>query len=195
MKLWEKKLDIFAPIQQAERCLDRWLESEHRTLTQKQKQRVTALMARYFHHEDEVSDALMMSFLNHYSGHAEVDIEDPTSVRMEIKSLLDKSQFHNPAPSGRSRMLAAFVGGALIVAVSAGAWEVTHRAITKTQQAELKALVHQIAELDHDATSAGIWSEVKQPLQVKSYQDITWWGYLQGREILEKRLKELQRKP
>jgi hypothetical protein len=193
--LWEKKLDIFAPLRQAERCLEIWLRSENRSLTKKQKQRTAALMARYFHHEDEVTDQLMLSFLRHYSGEHEVDMEDPTSVRMEIKAVLDKSQLHDQAAHGKKRILAAFAGGVMIVAVSVGAWEISHKTISKEQQAELKALVHQIAALDQGATHAALWAEIKQPLQVRSYQDITWWDYRQSRQRLEKRFNDLQRKP
>src|SRR3972149_11504916 len=148
LRRWEKKLDIFAPLEQAARCLDIWLRQEKRRLTAGQKQRAAALIARYFHHEDEVTDQLMLSFLRHYSGAHDGDMEDPTSVRMEIKAVLDKSQMYDPAAHGKKRILAAFFFGVIIMAVGLGAWEIVHKKITKEQQAELKALVRQVDELD-----------------------------------------------
>ena len=54
-------LDIYGPINQAQRCLDAWLAEEGRSLPKTLKIRASALMARYFLHEDDVNDALMMS--------------------------------------------------------------------------------------------------------------------------------------
>lgn len=192
---WEKKLDIFAPIEQATRCLEMWLKSENRFLTDRQKQRAAALMARYFHYEDEVTDQLMLSFLNHYSGQHEVDMENPTSVRMEIKAVLDKSHMYDRETYGGKRRLAAFVIAVAVAAVSLGVWEFSHQKITREQQVELKEMVHRIAALDQNATHAAIWAEVKQPLQVRSYQDITWWDYRQSRKRLQKRFNDLSRQP
>jgi hypothetical protein len=185
---WEKKLDLLGPIEQAERCLALWLKEEKRSLTEQQRQRAAALMARYFHHEDEVTDVLMLSFLRHYSGAGDIDMEDPASVRLEIKAVLDKSRVTAPEVQGRKRLKAVFVGGAIIVAVLCGAWDIGHRTITKDQQAELKSLVRQIVERDKTATAAGIWADMKEPLNVRSYQDIPWWRYWQGRGLLEGRL-------
>ncbi len=186
---WEKKLDILGPIEQAERCLDFWLREENRLLTEKQRQRATALMARYFHHEDGVTDQLMLSFLRHYSNNNEIDMEDPASVRMEIKAVLDKSQMQVSALYSWKRVLTGFLVGVLMMAVNLGGWEATHRKITREQQAELKDLVHQIDVLDRNKTAAAIWNEVKTPLQIKSYQEMSWWDYRQGREMLKKRLE------
>ena len=193
MNIWEQKLDLLGPIEQATRCLEIWLESEKRYLTEKQKQRTAALMARYFHHEDEVTDQLMLSFLRHYSGEHDVDMEDPTSVRMEIKAVLDKSQPYDPSAYGKRRLLTAFIVGVIIMAVTFSAWNISHKKITKEQQAELKSLVHQIVLHDPKATHAGVWADLKEPLQVKSYQDIIWWNYNKSRDILEKRLKSIPR--
>jgi hypothetical protein len=192
---WDKKLEIFAPIEQATRCLEIWLKAEKRFLTGKQKQRVAALMARYFHHEDGMTDQLMLSFLNHYSGEHEVDMEDPTSVRMEIKAVLDKSRLYDHATVSRRRILATAVIAGMMTALALGAWGFSHQKITREQQAELKEMVHRIAELDRDTTHAAIWAEVKEPLQVRSYQDISWWDYYQSKTRLEKRFNDLSRKP
>ena len=187
---WEKKLDILGPIEQAERCLGQWLSEEKRALATRQRQRVAALMARYFHHEEEVTDQLMLSFLRHYSNQNEVDMEDPTSVRMEIKTVLDKSQMQVPAGYSYRRTAAIF---AIFVLTLTGlyGWDMAHRKITREQQAELKSLVHQIEVLDPQVSTAAVWNSVKAPLQVKSYQEMTWWDYRQGREMLEERLSLL----
>ncbi|MCE9507783.1 MAG: hypothetical protein K8R48_05625 [Alphaproteobacteria bacterium] len=192
---WEKKLAILAPIEQASRCLETWLKSEKRFLTARQKQRAAALMARYFHHEDEVTDQLMLSFLNHYSGQQEVDMEDPTSVRMEIKAVLDKSQLYDHAGGGGKRRLATLAIAVMVMVLPLMAWGVSHQKINKEQQAELKAMVQRIVELDPYATHAALWAEVKQPLGIRSYQDITQWDYWQSRKRLEKRFNDLSRKP
>jgi hypothetical protein len=189
---WEKKLDIFGPIEQAERCLDQWLKEEKRFLPARQRQRVAALMARYFQYEDEVSDQLMLSFLRHYSGHGAVDMEDPTSMRMEIKAALDKSRERASFLDGAGRGAAVLAAFGVLLAGLYG-WELTHRPITRGEQAELKALVRQIGELAADRTTAAIWKTVKEPLQVKSYQEMTWWDYRRSRAMLAEELAALKK--
>lgn len=182
---WEKRLDILGPMEQARRCLDAWLREEGRRLSHDQRQRAAALMARYFLHEEDVTDELMMSFLRHYSGKGAVDMEDPTSVRMEIKAVLDKSVARAPHRYGRW-----IAGGVICAAIVA--WGVTHRPITREQQAELKELVHQVDVLDEQKTSAAIWNSVKNPLGVRRYDDMTWLDYHRSRAVLEKRLREFK---
>jgi hypothetical protein len=190
---WEKKLDILGPLEQAERCLAQWLKEEKKVLPARQHQRVAALMARYFQYEDEVTDELMLSFLRHYSSHNAVDMEDPASVRMEIKAMLDKSQEQGPAGQERRRLATMAAAFTLLLSVLYG-WDFIHRPMTRDQQEELKALVHRIDNLEPDKTSAAIWKTVKAPLQVKRYQDMTWWEYRQSRKILEKQLAALQKR-
>ncbi len=78
------------------------------------------------------------------------------------------------------------------MALALGGWEATHHKITPAQAAELKELVHQVAELDPAATPAGVWADVKEPLKVRSYQDITWWNFGRSRAALEARLATLK---
>lgn len=195
LRRWEKKLDIFGPIEQAARCLELWLKEGKRHLPAAQKQRAAALMARYLHHEDQVTDELMLSFLRHYSNRGNVvDMEDPTSVRMEIKALLDQSVSCDPAAAhGKRPLLAMFVAGLTLMAVMAGIWEISHKKITREQQASLKEMVRQVVLLDKHATHAAVWAEVKAPLQVRSYQNISWWKYRQGRMILQKKIEGLKK--
>jgi len=190
---WEKELDIFGPVEQAARCLNIWLKEEKRHLSKKQKQRVSAFMARYFHYEDQATDELMLSFLRHYSGQYHVDMEDPASVRLEIKTVLDQSYAHDHAAHSHKNLLLAFMIGVTMMAAGLGAWGAAHKKITLEQQGELKAMVHRIAALDRDASHASIWAGIKTPLQVRSYQDITWWEYRRSRERLEQRVAELKK--
>ncbi len=188
-KRWEKQLDILGPLDQAKRCLDQWLREENRILPEKKKQRAAALMARYFHHEDQVTDQLMFSFLRHYAGRPDIDMEDPTSVRMEIKALLDQSQAEDAV---KKNALPAYLIGALIAMLCFSGWELSHKTITREQQVELKALVRQVDDLDPSTTAAGIWAEMKGPLNVRSYQDIPWWRYYGSRKMLEEKITTLK---
>ncbi len=194
-----KSCDIYGPIEQARRCLDIWLREEGRLLPQVQKERAAALMARDFYHEDDAPDQLMLSFLRHYSGRFEIDMEDPTSVRMEIKALLDKSSFAPvavPAPAasfGRHALMAAGVGVVLTI-LAFFFWALAHKKITTAQQAELKGLVVQIVKLNPALSHSAIWSKIKAPLDVRSYEDISYWDYREARQIVEKELSRLEKR-
>ena len=192
---WEKKLDVLGPIEQAERCLDAWLTEEKLFLTKKQKRRVTALMARYFLYEDEVTDELMFAFLRRHSGlHEDVDMEDPASVRNEIQTTLGMARPEDMAPAGNRRVLTAFIIGLVLASFALGIWGVGHQKISREEQASLRTLVQQIADLDPAVSRSDVWTEVKGPLHIKSYQDMTLWDYYKSRKRLELRLKELQKK-
>lgn len=75
-----------------------------------------------------------------------------------------------------------------------GAWELIHKRITRTEEEMLRSLVSSIALLEKDATRAGIWAEVKEPLQARSYQDMTWWQYRRASSLLQERLDILLEK-
>ena len=148
-----------------------------------------ALMARYFQYEDEVTDELMLSFLRHYSGKQVLDMEDPASVRQEIKAVLDKSSERPPVVLPRRGYAAA----ALLLIILSSGWGVMHRKITRDEQAELKTLVHELDALDPTMTSAAIWHSVKDPLQIRRYEDMTWWDYWRSRGALQQKLAQLRR--
>lgn len=169
--------DILQPIQQARRCLARWLVDEKLQMHELQRVRTSALMARYFHNEDIVTDELMMSFLRHYSGKRDVDMEDPMSVRAEIKDLLDETtpviQNNNwqRIVNGISLCIIAAVVVVSIVHVST--WR-----ITPQQQSQLKSAVDQVVhEGRGGGTHAAVWAKVKAPLGVRSYQEISYWDF------------------
>lgn len=184
MSIWEQKLALTEPLAQAARCVDLWLEEENRTLPPPQKQRVVALIARYFHCEEDLTDALILSFLRHYSGRQNIDLEDPTSVRMQIKTLLDQTET-KPAPR-RIHVTAAFIFGILL----SGMVSLHHFKIGNAQQTELKTLIQRIADADGHITHAALWAETKKPLGIRSYKDMSYWNYLKARRDLKTRLKE-----
>jgi hypothetical protein len=189
---FEKKMDLYGPLAQARRCLARWLREERLHLGDEARMKAAALLARYFLHEDQVTDQLMLSFLRHYSRRAaalSADIEDPVSVRMQLKALLDGA-------GRRRRTRAGTAATALVVvlALSFSAWTTGQRPITPTQQAELKFLVRRIAEADPAVTAAAAWKRVKDPLHVRSYQEIRAWDYAASRERLEALLQEAREK-
>lgn len=183
-------LDIYGPIERARRCLDSWLKEESRHLPEMRRRRVAALMARYFHYESDVNDQLMFSFLRHYGGHREIDMDDPSSVRMEIKELLDTS-----VPCSESFLARTLRAAAIVSMVAFPAyfvWDAAQWKITPEQQATLKAQVEKIVTLDAGVTSARVWSKVKKPLEIRSYHHISYWHYDDAREMLDKWLKDLE---
>lgn len=184
---WERKLDLRGPLEQAERCLGQWLKEEKRTLPAAERKRVAALMARYFYHEDEVTDQLMMSFLRHYSNGNALDMEDPTSVRMEIKSVLDQSRVRDTAPFVRKGMAVAAV---IVLLAGMYGWTVTQRPITRAEQADLKKLVHEVVAHNAGATTDAVWNAVKKPLHIRRYQDMDQWQYWRSKSMLQKQLQK-----
>lgn len=187
-------LNIYAPLEQALRCLETWLKEESRAMDRKGKHRTAALLARYFQYEDDVTDDLILSFLRHYSGRKEIDIEDPTSVRMEIKSLLDRSK---PAPglsvkSLVSQFILPTAAGLCLGSAAFLAWAFVQRPITPEQQMALKEKVAEIAALDQRLTPNAVWAEVKKPLDVTSYHEISWWHYDDAQEKLDQWLLDLK---
>ena len=169
--------DILQPIQQARRCLDRWLVDEKLQMPELQRVRTAALMARYFHNEDIVTDELMMSFLRHYSGKRDIDMEDPLSVRAEIKTLLDEAmpvvQIKN-SQRFIDALCLCIVAGVLIFSV----FHVSTWRITPQQQLQLKQAVDQVVhEGRGGGTHAAVWAKVKAPLGVRSYQEISYWDF------------------
>lgn len=170
-------VDVFSPLDQSRRCLDIWLKEEGRSLPPRMKARAAALMARYFHNEDNVSDQLMMSFLRHYSGFGEVDMDDPQCLRAELKSVLDRAAVE---PSARApRQLRVMVGVSILSVVMALAvmgWIVAHKTITLEQQKRLREEVARVSAAQ-GMSSASIWADIKAAAEVRRYQDIPWWSY------------------
>lgn len=179
----EQALDFAAPITRARRCLARWLKEERRHLDAALQSRAAALIARYFLHEEGVNDALILSFLRHYSGKKEIDLEDPASVRMELKSVLDQAA---PAARAAPSRWRAFAAGAGIALALLAAWALSTATITRGQQAELKSLVGEISA-SAGVPPAALWAEIKRPLGVSRYEDILWIHYPRARAVLEKK--------
>lgn len=178
-----KAWDIRAPIEQAARCLDLWLKEEERAMPERWRQRTAALLARYFQHEDDVTDQLMLSFLRHYSGWREIDLEDPSSVRMEIKTLLDKSA---PKPAQPLNVLIAVTAAVVMTVLCFCGWEMSRMKLSPAQQADLKLRIERIVRQNKGVTHAEVWSGIKKPMAVRRYQDISYWDYNKIVGMLEK---------
>lgn len=176
----------FAPLAQAERCLDVWLAEEGRTMTARQRQRAAGLIARYFEHEDGVSDKLILSFLHHYSGMGVVDLEDPQAVRMELKAVLDRSSPHYaPAPASRLRLLLAAGTGMLAMASVLVVFYLSQQTLTAQEQHVLRATVAQQADA-RGVTPVTIWAEIKRDLDVPRYQEIRRWDFSRAMAVAKK---------
>lgn len=173
-------INIYGPVDQARRVIELWLKQQDRSMHRRDRERLAGLMARYFENEDQLTDQLMMSFLNHYIGDAEVDMEDPVSVRMEIKSLLDKSvsgQSFTPQGNNWPLVIMAAVGMiAVVVITGLIGWQVINLPLSDMQQNNLKGRVEMVAGQTGSKTAA-IWTRIKKPLDVRRYQDITYWQY------------------
>ncbi len=167
----------FAPLAQAERCLDAWLREEGREMTARQRQRAAGLIARYFENEDMVSDKLILSFLHHYSGMGAVDLEDPQAVRMELKAVLDRSAPVMPAArASRLRLLVAVATGMLAMASVLVVFYLSQQTLTQQEQQQLREAVAMRAEAKGVAP-ATIWADVKRDAGVTRYQDIRRWDF------------------
>lgn len=167
----------FAPLAQAERCLDAWMAEEGRSMTARQRQRAAGLIARYFEHEDGVTDKLILSFLHHYSGMGVVDLEDPQAVRMELKTVLDRSAaVPQSVQTSRFRLMIAACTGMIAMASVLVVFYLSQQTITVQQQQILREAVAVRAEAQGVAT-ATIWAEVKRDIGVTRYQDIKRWDF------------------
>lgn len=163
-----------APLAQARRCLDLWLREEGRRMPARQRQRAAALIARYFANEDAASDALILSFLRHYSGFGAVDLDDPLAVRQELKTTLDRSTA-SAAHSRRLLWLSSASGLVFVAAVLAVLW-LSQQTLTLAEQQSLRRAVAARAVVAGVAP-ATVWSAIKRELDVNRYQDIRRWDH------------------
>lgn len=181
--------NIYAPLVQARACLDQWLQEENRQMDEADCTRAAALIARYFMYEDQVTDALILSFLRHYTGKKLVDLDDPASVRRELKELLDRSTSATRKADHDFRFsIAAFAAGIFSCLVLVSGWKTSQMTLTPEQQAELKMLVDKIADNRGTRAHASIWSEIKRQQGVRRYQDISYWQFDDSKRQLEKLL-------
>lgn len=189
--------DMDAPLAQAARCLDTWLAEEGRTLPSRQRHKAAALIARYFLHEDCVTDALIMSFLRHYAGFRAIDMEDPASVRQALKTVLDQSVITEPLPpasfSSRGYVWAAAVFLCLFLAALYFRPAITPSVINPQQQSALKWRVEKITRLQGDVSHAAVWAAVKEPFAVRSYKHLTASDYPAAKAFLDNWIMQLER--
>lgn len=192
--------DMEAPLAQAARCLEAWLEEEGRCLPPRQRQKAAALIARYFLYEDCVTDALIMSFLRHYAGFRAIDMDDPAAVRQALKTVLDQSQVAEPLSppsfSSRAYVWAAAVFLCLFLGALYFRPAPVYMTITPVQQSALKQRVAQITRLDGTVSHAAVWAAVKQPFAVRSYKHLPAADYAAALSFLDAWIARLeQRRP
>lgn len=189
--------EIAVPVLQARRCLDQWLAEETRYLPERQRRRAAALIARYFLYEDNVTDDLLMSFLRHYAGFRVIDMEDPASVRAELKAVLDASVVREPSPSSifsaRHYFLAAAVFGCLLLGVLL--WLRPSPPINMVQERALKARVEKLTALDPSLRAVTVWARVRSPFGVSRYRELTRAQYDDAKAMLDGWIAELQAAP
>ncbi len=166
-----------APLSQARRCLEIWLREEGRFMPPRQRQRSAALIARYFAHEDDVSDALILSFLRHYSGFSAVDLDDPQSVRLELKASLDQAVLRTVSIYGRPWLAAT--AGIITTAAMLIFVYLSQQTLSPAQQDELRAAVAGRARTQGVAV-ASVWAGIKRDFGVTRYQDIRRWDYAEA---------------
>lgn len=173
---------ILRPLRQSSRCLNIWMKESGRHLSHRDRRRVAGLMARYFHYEDQVTDQLMLSFLRHYAGQREIDMEDPASVRLEIKTILDRAtarpQLAHPAVFALCVVL-------VVSMTSYFLWDLSRMTVTPDQQAALKMRVEKVSALQHDVSRTAVWARVKKPFNASRYEDISYWDYGAARKMLD----------
>lgn len=164
-----------APLSRAQRCLDQWLREEDRHLSPRQRQRAAALIARYFEHEDDADDALILSFLRHYGGMGLVDLDDPQAVRLELKTVLDRS-ISTPARHSRLRLWVSVATGMVTMAVVLVTLYLSQQTLSPAQQAELRMVVAETAAA-RSVAPATVWAGIKRDIGVTRYQDIRRWDF------------------
>lgn len=151
-------------------------------MTPRQRQRAAGLIARYFEHEDMVSDKLILSFLHHYSGMGAVDLEDPQAVRLELKAVLDRSATAAvPAHNSRLRLLVAVATGMLAMASVLAVLYLSQQTLTQKEQQALRDAVAVRAEV-LGVSPATIWADIKRDAGVTRYQDIRRWDFTRAME-------------
>ena len=143
-------------------------------MSPRQHHRATALIARYFEHEEDVHDALILSFLRHYSGFSTVDLDDPQAVRFELKAVLDRAT--TSPPQGYLRLWVVAVTGIVATATILTVAYLSQQTLTMAHQQTLRQAVSARAQAEGVA-AAGIWAVVKREQGVTRYQDIRRWDY------------------
>jgi len=193
------------PLIQAERCVDIWLREEKMAIEPRQKRRVVALVARYFHGEENIKDALILSFLRHYSGWKDVDMEDMSAVSYEIKNVLDLAEpldkpldkqfeqnpyMRTPLPALYAMAFCAmFFMACAVIYVVPFASETPSVSISHQESLALRDLVHLVAA-KRGEKHLTVWAELKAPLKIRSYLDMDQKQYQSSKDKLIKWLDE-----
>ncbi len=172
---------VYAPITQAARCLDAWLAEDGHSLSPRQRQRASALIARYFENEESVSDELILSFLRHYGGFGVVDLDDPQSVRQSLKDVLDRRQPRKDVYPLRILLAITMLCLTAIVMVY-----YLSLPITLAQQKELREAVASHAA-EKQVSPVSVWADIKSNLGVRRYADIKRSYYDDALQMLGKK--------
>lgn len=200
-KVSRQLFDLESPLSQAGRCLDLWLAEEGLSLDPRRRRRAIALIARYFHNEENLSDQLVLSFLRHFSGFGDIDMDDAGAVRREVARLL-KGAIQRPGAvaevNGRgsgAACLAVLVTGVFMIACGVMGYE-AGQPVTLAESVELRQLVDHVVDLEkarglQDVSHQRVWADLKRPLAVSRYQDMSRSEYRASRKLLEQRLRRM----
>jgi len=193
--------EVEMPLIQAERCVDIWLSEAKMAIEPRQKRRAVALVARYFHGEENIKDALILSFLRHYSGWKDIDMEDMSAVSYEIKNVLDlaepldkqfeqKPYTHTPLPALYALAFCAiFFMACAVIYVMPFASKTPSTPISHQESLALRDLVHLVA-VKRGEKHLTVWAELKAPLKIRSYLDMDQKQYQNSKNKLIKWLDE-----
>lgn len=203
------KVTIEHPLTRMERCLEQWLVETGQDMGDIYKRRAAALLARYFEHEDDCTDHLVLSFLRHYSGLGHVDFDDIHDVRAKLADVLRHARIQ-PAVVGKPDafllaavpMMVAFV----LVAVASVLWNTAIKpqpegVISRYQADLLRADIGRIAAQTLEKCTLApatprLWNVlIKQPHGLKSYFDLPAVSFETASAGLAVLLHEAQHKP
>jgi hypothetical protein len=110
-------------------------------------------------------------------------MDDAGAVKNEIKSLLDSA-----APRSEVRTIWPMFFAALgfLVALLVSGYHLSQKKITDQQARMLKEKVAEVVKQNPDLSAASIWARVKKDMDVKKYEDISYWRYKSAEENIER---------
>lgn len=191
-------LNINAPTEQTLRCLERFLKEKKLMMSKSDKNRLAALMAQYFEHEDEVKDVLVYNYLNMiYDNDLKIS-EELSAQRLAGIEYCSRIMLHSNTRDKKERVQMGVWVAVLSVLIGVGIPAIIYMTnpsfvgdvffpsrsqsiITMRQVDELKELVDELVELKevsgHEITHSTVWSQIKKSLNVLSYKHISQDDY------------------
>ena len=164
--------------QQMERCLLLWLEKSELKMPKAYQKRAIALMMRYFEHEEDCSDQLVMSFLHHFGGLGYVEIDDIDAVKYALAETLKKT---HPSPQSMRfdyPLMLLVVSSFCLIAFVFVYFFFSADPITRQQAESLRDKTQTIVlkaqnDCEMNIRAQTLWDEiVKKPYALKSYLDL-----------------------